>query len=375
MILTPPTLTIRTLPVKTSQALHVPTVDFTSMNFANLPWTFNDITNHFDMSDHKPVEHQKFQMSYQGPHASVQKAVQGSLLSSAILPIPDPPASNATWDLQFYGPSLNCTILDNQIGLGKDILIKLVNKDMLLPYCAWVPDNSNNNESNLPFNNATGALGGSPLTLYTMVPPSTYFYSTGGQAKDILSFYQQASSTMECQLYNASYSVHFNYVAGEQHVDLNVSPPLNAISAISSWDSEAIVGADPNTGLFPYNPNLTAVTLNRTVVETLAFQSVMDAFASMFIGNIQGELKDVENNNGGVQYQTFTSMLSTPLAMARELSNLTHDMARSSDFLGNVVWDGKSVVQTNSSTRPMSELMEDMFHNATVSLISQPALK
>ena len=376
--------------------MRIAQVDFTSMNFASIFWTFSDITRALN-----DKEWQQFQMNYQKPQFPVQKSVQGSLISGTILPIAAP-GPNSTWSISFTGPALSCEALDNTRGLGNDTVTQLASQLDDVRYLSWVPvpSNGSNVPSSISSDLRSITVGGSPLALYVMIPPAIS-YSTiqtrplppGGSGGRVspsnysseynssvlayeqarTNYYRGYTYLQECTLQNVSYRTDFAYTNGLQNITLSTSRSMNNVSYLSGFSSFAEISADAS-GRFPYNPNFTTVTLNQTAVQMLSYQSIMDAFASMFVGYVK-TISSTIDEKSSIQYTVDTSMGTTSLVQSREMANVTQSLALQFELLGNVNWDGKSVNQNETGTQPMTELMEEMFRNVTVSLMSNSALK
>lgn len=376
--------------------MRTPRVDFTSMNFASIFWTFNDITRALN-----DKEWQTFEMTYRKPQFPVQKSVQGSLYSGSILPIAAP-GPNSTWSMNFHGPALSCNALDNTHGLGNDTISQLASELDDVRYLSWVPAPSNG--SSIPGSISSDlhsiTVGGTPLALYVMIPPAIS-YSTiqtapippggsGGRTSPAnysseynasvlayetarTNYYLAYTYLQECTLQNVSYSADFAYTNGLQNITLSTSSPMNNVSYLEGFSSFAEISANAS-GFFPYDPNFTTVKLNQSDVEMLAYQSVMDAFSAMFVGYVETITSTIDEKSS-IQYTVDTSMGTTSLTQGKEMSNVTQSLALQYGLLGNVQWEGKSVNQNETGTKPLTELMEEMFRNATVSLMSNSALK
>jgi len=371
-LITPSTLTIQSVLLKTTASIRTPRVDFTSMNFASI-----------SRNSSAPIW-PDFQMSYLGPQFHVQKSVQGSLVSGAIMPIA-PPGPNSTWSLDFLGPALSCKAMGNSESLRNYIITKLYS-DLDFgetQYLSWVPANG----SGLPANVTSlrsATVGGSPLTLYVMVPPEPWApetisvtpedsspgssqYDTTQRAYDRIeqSYYLNNTYLLQCTLQNASYGATFSYINGVQNVTLSTLGTWNNVSYLDGFTASAEESAN--------------ASLNLTSVQTFAYQAVMDTFASMLVGSVKWGA--VVGSDGQVMTEstsmpiTDTSMATTVLLQAREMTNVTQLLTSQSDLLATVQWVGTSVYQDEPATQSMAELMEEMFCNVTISLMSNVALK
>ncbi|KAH6962572.1 hypothetical protein BKA56DRAFT_679363 [Ilyonectria sp. MPI-CAGE-AT-0026] len=377
-LITPSALTIKTAWLNTTESTRVPQADFTSMNFVSVSWTYTDIYRALDRT-----EWQSTDLAYEKPQFSVKKAVQGSLISNAVLSIPAP-SVNSSWNLDFHGPALKCTALTNDSdgSLRTRIFTQYAeawNYGALgtwMTYLSWLPSGTGVNSS-LPYTFSgndswtprSTIAGGEPLSLYIMVlpkdsPPDPHHNIT---TEGIVDYMKETTIVWQIALQNVSYSTKFSYPNGVQEITLNTSDPLNSVDYLSGYSSFVA------TSSLTYDPNLTQIALNQSAVENFAYQSVMDAFSSMFVGNVT----IVDSSVGdtiSTQLNMRTNMDMTPLIHAKEMANISQALGSENSNLGNVDWDGKSVYQQETTSRSVTDLMEEMFHNATLSLMNQASL-
>lgn len=97
------TLNVDLAPITNSGILHVPRVDFTSLNF---PWM-----TVFPDDDSYTI--------YISPLDAVKKVVTATTAEGKILPI-QAPSTNSSWTLNFHDPALSCEVVDE--GLQNDIM-------------------------------------------------------------------------------------------------------------------------------------------------------------------------------------------------------------------------------------------------------------
>lgn len=365
--------------------MRVPQIDFSSLNFPSLSYSAKSVFVHMP----NPGSQVTTDLTYNKPQYPVQKMVQGSLISNSIMPI-SAPSSNSSWSLDFYGPALSCTILDDtdNDGFRRKVLRNYgegfyYGAFMWLAYLAWVPDASDATNGSLPFTgefeNCTlrsGTVGGSPLTFYVMIPPFNQidgrefaYNSTKNQTTNIIVDYIANNTTlMQVQLHNASYNANFTFKDGFQAVQVNTSAPINDVHYLAGYHNETL---SPD---YDADVNITRLTLNQTGAENLAYQAVMEAFTSLFLGSVRLD-DSLSASASQAQIDTNTSVAMTSLLEAREMASLSDAISGSNTNLGNTNWDGASVVTNQTSKRGVTDLMEEMFRNATISLMSSSALK
>lgn len=362
----------------------VPRIDFTSLNFAS-------ITGQGGFSS--------VYWEYSNPQYTVLEDVGASTSGGHILPIPSA-HQNATWLVEFPGPALSCQSIDPGSVLYNNItnnILTAMVASIGMPclrsfgYISWVPtadvetlainllpfpDIISVNDTYEPPSDTLGPMAAaSPTTsanalaLYLAALPGMSdsasaglcAYNNGTYTQYALS--QLANMTLtQCTMYNTSYIANFTYINGAQNVNLTTQGSYNYVTYIDGIGSAA-----------PH--------LNRLNVENFAYQAVMDAFGRMFVGTIT--VNTIESSAEGTSSQTIgTAMVTTPLLNTRELNFLQSAVSDGSISLqaevettGSEIWNGFSVQRLPNSTLPMARVMEEMFKNATISLMSSSLLQ
>ena len=331
-----------------------PIIDFTSMNLANIPVTGQD----------------RYQFS--GPQFEVQRLVMASMAGGQILPI-SPAFANSSWSRQFYGPVVKCDqvspdlladIVENmeeyprasQTGIGQS-----QNSKFNMIYVAWVPDRSEGRTAVLP--SVSGSLkSGSLGPLIDGAKNISLFVAA-------LNIYEDKYSAVQCVLKNASYSTDFTFTNGNQQVTTVVHEPFLDFSFLPFVEGKSPLAAKHPDGSDVYTPDGKPV-FNSSLVERFGYQAVMHAFNDGLVGFVEHGVSGVINNGG-----TGSEFL---IPRAKELSFI-------SDQFYNVtgrslpgtpgLWDGTSIMLTDKATMTMAEAIEEMFINATVSLMSSDLLQ
>ncbi|QYT02661.1 hypothetical protein H0G86_009655 [Trichoderma simmonsii] len=372
--ITPATLNVGWSVVKSKSIARVPQVDFTSLNFANIEGE-GDLTPTF---------------VYSNPQYPVLQAVAGSTTGGQILPISSP-HQNATWLLEFDGPALSCQEIDKESALYEDftnnILITMVaggKSGTYYPcmrsfgYISWVPTADID----------TGVISPLPFPHPPWIAPPLPGMARGdmqGCADTIngsVSFLRSALDQIanmtitRCITYNTSYLANFTYINGIQSVELATKGSFNNVTGLSF-----VRGAGPfeKRGIGSRSP-----IYNIHAIETFAYQAVMDAFGRMFVGVIAYEYPP-GNEDRKPAHTNDTQMMLTPLLGTADYSFLQSlDMGSSVGGIGSLLesvedggtpWNGYSVLQTLNSTLPVASVIEELFRNATISLMSMPLLR
>jgi hypothetical protein len=258
----------------------------------------------------------------------------------------------------------------------------------------------------LPFflsqNNASYSLNGSPLgplpgyTGNQTVPPATFYaaiyhnmtdeitYSFGGPTcaeqgpfnDDLM----PNITVFQCELQNSSYHTSFEYINGEQTINITVdATPYNSVTPIYEYT----IGS----GYFPlanFSENGDVIGYLPDVAKTTAYQSVMSSFGAVFVGTVWNSFATL----GGV-VSSNTTVMSTVVGETEELVWLNeYPSTKSLDFSGpatlqetlqepgnKMFWNGVDVVDDLQSTMPFKEALESLFQNITVGLMSSRLLQ
>ena len=388
-IITPAALTIAispTIPVP-SNITQVPNVDFLSLNFANIDFESGGSA-----------------LQYSGPRNAVIKVVAATAAQGTILPI-SPPSPNSSWILEFTGPSIDCTALQGSalenIKENIQTVIAINNCEIDFGYIGWTPSYNGRNPEllTIPFvlseNNASytfqdAYLGPLPTELSDLRGPipATFYAATfpnmtdNGVALDLSCFDNTNplpnASVVQCVLYNTSYQASFSFINGEQTVDITkAETPYNIVIPYSTleWDG--------NNAIFSnYLPNGTIIpnSWNSTIVQTLSYQAVMESLGQVLVGLVYNSWP-----TGAIVYNS-TSVMSTVLSESEQLAWLD-----SYPFPGDVTgpatfkqlsdqnpgryWNGIDTMGSTQSTMPFKGLLESLFQNIVIGLMSSKLLQ
>ncbi|KAE9368893.1 hypothetical protein N431DRAFT_382690 [Stipitochalara longipes BDJ] len=389
-IVTPAALTVAvspTIPAPSNMA-RVPNVDFLSLNFANLLFHGGDSA-----------------LSYTGPKNAVIRVVAATSAQGSILPI-SPQAPNSSWVLNFAGPSIDCTNVQGSAldDIKKNIqtVIAIDNCSTSFGYIGWTPsytDFNNPKLLTLPFilsqNNTSytfqgGSLGPLPVNLgFEAGPiPATFYAATfpnmtynGGQLSPA-NCHQDLNplpnaTVVQCTLCNTSYQASFSFINGEQTVNVTQAETLyNMVKPYST------LAGDEDYAIFSnYSANGTVIpnSWNTTKAQTLSYQAVMDSLGHILVGTIYNSWPD------GALVSNSTSVMSTILGEAEELTwldsypgyfrGLPMTFQQLSDQSPGQYWNGVDSVNDTQSTIPFKELLESLFQNITIGLMTSKLLQ
>jgi hypothetical protein len=390
----------------------VPKLDFTSYNFA-APLTLLDSAS---------VHYTDY--CYRGPGRLIQRIVDAVGAQGQILPITSP-SSNASWTLDFWGPSLQCSNVKGQD--YEDIWTNLWEhyaKDgddcrKSFGYLAWAP--TTNTSVPFTFDNDTSIFSynaltiGAPATIFIAIVPGMFSnklnmpthtvpggcmmwnemsnianYSQAlAEDPKIVNQYFGGSTLLQCQFLNTSYIADFDYMNGIQTINVsNVaysdSPYLTPAGSVTGPIALSNGGGNM-TEAFDNRANESCSTLNSvnqmclfepSLVRTLEYQSIADAFGQLIQGTI--------GFSGSVPTVTFnSSIFKTVLLDTDELMFIQDwlmdvtflDLATISGTSNGTNYIGLSNTNNITSRGPLARALEEMFQNITLSLMSEQYLQ
>ncbi|KAK5635286.1 hypothetical protein RRF57_010998 [Xylaria bambusicola] len=157
----------------------------------------------------------------------------------------------------------------------------------------------------------------------------------------------------QCSLYNATYTVDFNFADGAQNIRPVVSSAYNDLTQplgliVTVWPQES--GLSP-----PFTSSL---------IEAYSFAAIMDSFARILAGSIYNYDRSLEINSP----VSITALLRTKKFSFLNAFNLTKVIIPE-------LWNGLSVSQPTSFTRDWLGTIEEMFQNATISMMGSELLR
>ncbi|KAI0546996.1 hypothetical protein F4679DRAFT_377242 [Xylaria curta] len=410
-IIPPGTLSVIVVLDSHSVQQNVPNVDFISFNqVANIPFGANVRGN----------GHAYRSYTYNGPSVGVEKVATAVAAQGDILPI-KPPAENSSWALDFHGPSLTCRPMDDSVRTQVESNIAgwlwdysgSMNAgtancwDQASTYLSWNPTPFdvlyNRSTTPLPFINTTfgdfshfadinanklqfskGAKQGPFTPLYMALLPSVAKSPCGPVNNGEPPFTQINNATfIQCDLYNASYHTEFNYKSGVQNIVYTVDR-LEAITNVynmlgpdaEGWTDDGDYTCDrlveelPPLGVDP-------CIFDTGLLQRLSYTGVLDAFVQVVRGSVS-----MDSLSGA---EVDTNIFSTSLIGTPELEYLTYvngetqGTSLQSVFITNNQSEGRALSNLAQgqprSSLPLQRMMEEIFSNLTISLMSSDLLQ
>lgn len=351
----PATLNIEAMPDPVTTTTRVPMVDFTSLNFAYTPIF------------------QERMYRYSGAQPEVQRMVTASMSGGQILPI-TPPHLNASWEVEFYGPVIKCApassrdtnaiaeslndIKKSLPGLGAHI----EDKEHYV-HLVWAP--GNDNDTILP--RSDSKFRTDPIGPRIQDGKNVSLFAAAFNRFEYPQDYTKSANITHCTFYNASYAVKFNFTNGVPNIRAVPRQPYHEFSYLDTLNgSQPLAATYPNGTIMVTHDNHTVY--NATLVERQAYQAVMEAFGLGLVGSITYTATGQRFLGGAGQRY---------LLRAKELAFMRQfRVGTGLSFTDRPdLWDGASVMMDSSLNKTMGELIEEMFINATISLMSSQLLQ
>ena len=406
-IITPSTLTVQNVlrvPAATS-TLEAPNLEFASFDFL-APMIYNGSEKYWQ---------------YFGINDAVKRIATTTMVGGEILPISAPGGhANASWTVNFYGPSLTCgsATQEDERAIWYNVLdsIKPTRTDPpywpcyeLNAYASW----SNNPDTWLPYDDDDDELilqatsyGTAQRMFVASTPWSGQQFQRlcgfGEESNIIRDLYQKpdsatdpflpelfdTASMVECRAVNASYTIQFEYINGQQNLNIAIDrsgEPLVPIynvtgpSALSPNSSTHLDGEASDPDCSTWNSQGDRCRFDVTTLRTIAYQAVVDAFSTVLHGTLT-------TSNPAIQHLMFfnSDVAKTRLVDTDELSwvpgyfhyltpdtvNLTAQM----ELQAGTEYVGLSNTKSNKIQGSLATAIEDLFTNYTISLMSDPYL-
>ncbi|OQE10102.1 hypothetical protein PENFLA_c093G02106 [Penicillium flavigenum] len=399
-IISPATLSVRLAPFNEYEFKRVPRVDFASANFAS----FISVNSPF----RDPIRQKMWLSAYRGPTPETQRIVNSVAAQGTILPI-EPPAINSSWSVEFYGPAIICDKVDQTLAAYiTQNVAQAINVSQAhwsanpsgaeyaltrYGYLSWTPGSDNLTDST-PFvqdggdrftqrlnelgpipedpNNGRRIFStpkkplseGAPLSLFVAVFPHAMESPEHDEVVENVAGAVQDPMILRCMLHNASYQANLTYVNGGQTIQVTDKAVLNGIGYLHG----AVNFDEPEVS------SNNSIVHNFRVMESLSYQSIMDAFGNLLIGSITTNMTHLAYHQSGIEVNAVNSMkqttniLSTTLMETEEMGIFSSTAASDPNPFMDY-WKGRSVNSSKDYSR-LSNALEVLFENITFSLMS-----
>ncbi|WPA96002.1 uncharacterized protein RHO25_000607 [Cercospora beticola] len=197
--------------------------------------------------------------------------------------------------------------------------------------------------------------------------------------RGLFKWYMEDAVFLRCQLGAAKYTLNFSYSNQAQHIQVSSVEPTSLVPAINNINFE--VDSNGSLVLNACNYGCEGPTRSPAGMRSHSYMAIYQSFMSLFVGAYQystGKLGTA--NMDGHAYST--EIFSTSLIESIEISKLALWQPSASNISnatsGPAYDDAASLyapVQTKPESRkPLSEMLEELFFNATISMASSDAL-
>lgn len=372
-IITPATLSIQSAPTqpKPSAMMPVPQSDFVNLNFANMA------NVEFGPLSDEPSN----QFEYQGPSQLVQRVAAATAAQGEILAIlPPMSALNASWSLEFWGPSIRCNdvaepnrsqILNNYGAYLQDDGDGITGS---LDYFAWtpylLPFFFMNNMWSLSRQDISGSTAADSIYIAVDDPRASSSSYVGPLDNETVQAHGGwpgmlvNMTLLACDLFNSSYVADFVYINGRQSItvakDIALDVPLVSTDIFvfplgpqQSWNMSKC-NDKTYTPYDCYDP---------TIARVASYQAIRDAFTLLLTGKLD------QGTGFSTSFITRTILMDTD-----DLAFVSNDQV-SNDYRANeTAFQTLSFVPLLDSRGPLTDALETLFQNITISLLSEPFL-
>ena len=396
-----------------STLLQVPYLNFTTLRF----------TSPLLASGADPIEGEDYTVQiyvWNGPSQAVNRIAAAVTAQGVILPL-TAPSPNSSWHLDFWGPSLKCGNVDyaRRLRLESNIAayysqdqVNCVNRRNL--YLSWFQDLpyplTDDSYYDVSHRDLTSEPGSNAIITIAVLPgllsiedtcgvfspevfPDEMNRSSTANLTNPLGIVGQGSTMIQCQLFNSTYEADFVYVDGGQSITVN-APVKSSDEPVITFDYVGQRTADSVNGLWTSCFGLHSTSdgtleipepcgFDPAILRVIAYQAVLEAFA----GILRGTLTE-DNANELIKN---SSILSTTLVETKELAFLNeqttgylgdgadqfgpYDLQSALTNYSNIDVSAAPQVDPLASKRSLSDALEEMFRNLTISLMSSDLLR
>lgn len=264
---------------------------------------------------------------YLGPSSATTKIAYGSAMTGQILPIPAS-QSNLTYVLSFTGPAIRCEpasarlINDTYTAYRKQISMGIENE---YHYLSWVPVGEN--PANLSLLNGVALDFSSSDAAHIYIIPNTSVsgpvYGGGMDFTSSLDHFGY-QDLLDCSLYNASYTVFFNFSYPQQKIDIRSRKLLNPVH----------VSLDIRDWYYSQFSSKSLSHMFKQQAQRISYQSIMEAFGKLLVG--YSWIRDGYNVNSGTSWTMlsidWTSRDATQKGLEELFQNITLSMLSTSSL-------------------------------------------
>ncbi|TKA57864.1 hypothetical protein B0A55_12513 [Friedmanniomyces simplex] len=370
---------------------------------------------------------------YEGPGQLVQRVATAVSVQGEILPI-SAPALNASWTLEFAAPALRCSPVTGAAGYPTwDSILQFMNDttrcEKSYGYLSWMETSP---EDIVPFAKRDGspafktqtAVSGVPVAFWVATMPQMFqviplgadvkpggcmlqakFGSAHNVSQPIDGFgsamqgFFNDSTLLRCEVLNSSYAASFDYTNGDQDINPNVrfpSPakPLISADCVTGPEDPYRVDTNPRGQIALNNlQNASCSTLNvdgkqclfdPVLAQSLSYQSIVEAFSRRILGSIglDGGSANVPALNAQSEITETILMDTEDLAFVAnwhmnpdQTNKMWYNLQTMTQIAKGTSFVGLTNVNLIGSRGPLASVLEQLFQNVTMSILSEPSLQ
>jgi hypothetical protein len=321
---------------------------------------------------------------YTGPSFLIHRIVAATMAQGKLLAI-EPPASNSSWALNFWGPAIRCgevsgldrTSISDNYGAYVQDQSNSFNPQYLPSYFSWAngllpfevfefggdmridinpPDHEQ--DSATLFVAYNSEWGSSTINDYPIdLKDNATVRSLGGWTEIFRNM-----TLLRCDLYNSSYLLELNYTNGVQEAAISRPDALSSDTLLSTEiDLYSPIDTDETWkwGCPLETNDIHVVCLDVTKAKLMSYQAINDAFNSFHVGQL-----------ASLDFTGDSSVVRSVLTDTDELAFLRNQYS-----LPNVdAFTGNNTPRPLASGRLRNSL-ERLYENVVVSILSDPYLQ
>jgi hypothetical protein len=318
---------------------------------------------------------------YNGPSIAVQRIVAAAAIQGTILPI-NAPKTNATWQVAFQGPSLSCAEVDSKRSRAMKADIANTTFSIEDCYTPAVYRSWSNHAENLSTSDSIYESDGAPKLYFALLPsllePSTNApwnpkacehvkkLPVGNWSTPLVPAGDDDATILECELVESRYRVDFKYENGIQRITISLTTTDRGHHRAHDFIQQFYGATD----------------VNDDQLRTLSYQSVLSAFETWVTGTIKSGISQTTPLLVDSSIMLTTLLHAEEMAYLRpEQTDLTMASVYRTDLQSLLQHDetgkykGLAPPATPSMPRALSSMIEELFQNITVSLMSSAQLR
>lgn len=336
--------------------------------------------------------------TYDGPSHAVMEVANAVMASGSILQIAPPATVNASYELRFHGPAVKCSKAEPEIisRIQTNLIhLYITYKDAdKYGYLAW---NRGTDLTEMePFQAVSNAGNQSSLIwtpgdgpgpeLYVGIFPSIFTADASETFSSVFDATNIGDDIYRCEFRNSTYKVSFNYTGAEQNIevatikDLEGGQPIETLGSSTGPAPECLFKNADSSGC---TQCCSLCSWDEFPFKTFSYQAVIDAFSQKVKGKI-GSRTTYGYRSSTKSTQFDSKVLDTVIRTAPNLASFQQSQTGNASL--SATWQAGSgqlipqvqglIIQTQKDNSvPFGDMLEQLFANFTISLMSSSALQ